>query len=327
MYRVYVVGRGLVDIVIEPVGIEELAGAAPAHHGGLGGVVVGEIVRGHGDGQSLLHIPQVFPGQRVGVVFRVPHHKKLPGILCFHGKDAGLRGVGDQLETGGGQNIAAAHLGIAGVGGIKAVVKAPEERGGGLEHLVVEHAEELLGQLVLGNAVMEVKPRLGAPADVQSGVDMVLGPLHDLQQLIPVVHLVKVQILHRGAGDDHPVEVPVLYRLEGGVEGLQMILVRVLGLVAGRPQQLHLNLKRRVGQLSEQLGLGDDLGGHQIENQDAQGADVLMNGAVFRHDENVFTVQHGTGRKRIWDSDGHTDQPPWRKSVFNIIMYIGAPRK
>ena len=41
-----VVGGGLVDVVVEPVGIDELTGGAPADDGGLVGVVVGEVVAG-----------------------------------------------------------------------------------------------------------------------------------------------------------------------------------------------------------------------------------------------------------------------------------------
>lgn len=43
--------------------------------------------------------------------------------------------------------------------------------------------------------------------------------------------------------------------------------VGVMPHVAGCLQQLHLDLKRRVGQLAQQLGLGDDLGGHEVEDE------------------------------------------------------------
>ena len=41
-------------------------------------------------------------------------------------------------------------------------------------------AEQLLGQGMLLNAVVVVKPRLGAPADVKRGVDVGLAPLHEI---------------------------------------------------------------------------------------------------------------------------------------------------
>ena len=39
---------------------------------------------------------------------------------------------------------------------------------------------------------------------------MILAPLHDPGQLLPVVHLFKGQIFYRRAGDHHTVKLPVL---------------------------------------------------------------------------------------------------------------------
>ena len=47
-----------------------------------------------------------------------------------------------------------------------------------------------------------------------------------------------------------------------------------------------------------------------IQNEQVQGADVLVQGAVFGHDEDVFPFQDGPGRKRIGNADGHTAIPP-----------------
>ena len=39
-----VVGRGLVDAIVQPVGIQQVSAGAPADDGGLGGVVIGKII-------------------------------------------------------------------------------------------------------------------------------------------------------------------------------------------------------------------------------------------------------------------------------------------
>ena len=57
---------------------------------------------------------------------------------------------------------------------------------------MVEDAEDLLGQRLLGGAVVIVQSGLGTPTDVEGGVDVGAGPVHDLAQLVPVVHVGKV---------------------------------------------------------------------------------------------------------------------------------------
>ena len=73
-----VVGSGLVDIIIEPVGIEELGGGTPADDRGAGGVVLSEVVFRYGDIQPLVDIPEIFIGQGVRVILRVSGDKEAP---------------------------------------------------------------------------------------------------------------------------------------------------------------------------------------------------------------------------------------------------------
>ena len=122
---------------------------------------------------------------------------------------------------------------VPGVGDKELVVKAPEQGGLLLDNGVGEDAEQLLGQGVLGNAVVVIETCLGTPADMQSGMDVGFGPFHDFAQLTPVVHVGEIQILHRSAGDDHAVILPVPDLVKGGIEGREMIGVGVLGDVAG----------------------------------------------------------------------------------------------
>ena len=84
-----------------------------------------------------------------------------------------------------------------------------------------------------------------------------------------------------------------------------MLAVGVSGAVAGGLEQLHLDLEGGVGQLAQDLGLGDNLGGHQVEDQNVQRTDVLVQGPVLGHDEDVFSLQHRTGRQGIGNLDGH----------------------
>ena len=96
--------------------------------------------------------------------------------------------------------------------------------------------------------------------------------------------------------------------------------VRVLGGVAPGLKELDIDLERRIRQLAQQLGLGDDLGGHQVEDEQVQGADVLMQGAALRHDEDILALQHAGGGERVGNSDGHGETS--LRSIYNKV-YLG----
>ena len=125
-----------------------------------------------------------------------------------------------------------------------------------------------------------------------------LAPLHNLGQLLPVIHLLKGQILHRRAGDDHTVEFPVFQLIEGLIEGQQMLLRGILGPMAGHHHQLQMHLQGGVAQNSAQLGLGDDFCGHQVQQHNFQRADMLGLGPGLLHDENILVFQ-GLRRREI----------------------------
>ena len=150
------------------------------------------------------------------------------------------------------------------MGHVKRVIKAAEPGGACADNFVRENAEHFLGQRVLFNSVVIKQACLSAPTDMQSGVNVGFGPLHNLTQFVPVVHIRKIQIFYWSAGDNHAVIAAVLYLGKGAVKGAQMVLVNVLRRIAGSLQQFYLNLKRRVGEFSQELG--HDFGRHQIED-------------------------------------------------------------
>ena len=131
---------------------------------------------------------------------------------------------------------------------------------------------------------------------MQGGVDVRLAEIHDLAQFRPVVHLLKVHGLHRGTGDDHAVVAVVLHLVKGLVKSLKVGSRHMGGRVAGSLQQGHVHLQRGVGQQPGDLGLGGDLGGHQVQDQDLQRADVLCQCPLPVHDKDVFFIKGIKGR-------------------------------
>ena len=113
---------------------------------------------------------------------------------------------------------------MTGMGCIKLVVKAPEQNRPFVIRMVREYTEELFRQGILFDTVVIVKSRLGAPADMEGRMNIGLAPLHDLAKLIPVVHILKFQLFHRCAGNDHAVKFPVLQLIEALIKGQHMLL-------------------------------------------------------------------------------------------------------
>ena len=300
-----IVGGGLVDVVVEPVGVQQLPGAAPVDDGGQAGVAAGEVVGGQVGVKPPLHVPEILLGQGVVVVLRVGEDEKAAVVRALHPEHPRLVGQGQDFQLRLFQQLFHGDFGVAGVGGPEVVVKPPEQGGAPADDGVLVYAGQLAGKGALIDAVVAVKPRLGAPADVEGGVDVGAGPVHNLAQLVPIVHLLKLQVLHRRAGDNHAVELLVPHLVKGGVEGLQMGDVGVLGGVAPGLEQLDVDLEGGVGQLAQQLGLGDDFGGHQVEDEQVQGADVLVQGAALRHDKDILALQHAGGGEGVGNPNGH----------------------
>ena len=68
--------------------------------------------------------------------------------------------------------------------------------------MVLIDAEDLLLRPVLRDAVVIVEPRLCAPADVERREGVLLAPLHDLCDLVPVGDLLEGILLDRRPRDD-----------------------------------------------------------------------------------------------------------------------------
>ena len=114
---------------------------------------------------------------------------------------------------------------------------------------------------------MVVEPRISAPAEIEGTVNMAFGPFHNPADFVPVGNALAGNIVQGSPCDDHAV-VPFVFDLVKGIVKLgHMAGIGMGGLIAGSLQEFHLNLQGRVGQLPEKLGLGDDFGGHQIQDQ------------------------------------------------------------
>ena len=106
-------------------------------------------------------------------------------------------------------------------------------------------------------------------------------------------------------GDDHAVELFASEVVVRAVEHHHVLDGRVLRCVTLQLHKRDVELQRGVRQQAYQVGLRRNLQRHQVQDDDAQRADVLTVGACFVHHEDVFPLQQFYGGKLVGYSQWH----------------------
>lgn len=231
-YGAQIVRCRLIYEIVKPVGEKEICVSAPGDLRRFFGVVVGKIVFRDLYRLALLEVTEILALKCVGIVLAVSCDKDLSALFVRYGVYAGLVGRGKYLKSGGGLDILTQNGGVARMRRHKLVVKAAEKDRALVVHLVRENTENLFVKLMLIYAVVVIKPRLCAPADMQGAVNVSLAPLHYLDELLPILDLLEGHMLNRCAGDDKAVVIIVLYVVEYLIKRQKMLLGDVLGLMA-----------------------------------------------------------------------------------------------
>ncbi len=297
------VGRGLVDVV-EPVAIQQVGVAAPGEDGLALGVVLGEVVLRQLDGQPGVEVAPVLVGQGVATVLKVAEGVDLVEVTRGDEGRTARGAAGKHLQRGVGLDLALVGHGVAAVRHVVDLVKAVGEEVVLVAQALREHAEDLAAEDALVHAVEVVEAGKGAPAEEHRGKHVLRGPIHDFAELVPVVHVLKGHLLDGRAGDDEAVVVVDLEGLEGVVE-LHQVVGGVRGLVGGDAHEVHAHLQRRLGDEAQDLRLGLDLGGHEVEQADVERANLLLAGHVFLKREDALLLQNALGGQAVGNVDGH----------------------
>jgi hypothetical protein len=69
--------------------------------------------------------------------------------------------------------------------------------------------------------------------------------------------------------------------------------------------QVDLDLKGRIGKQSQQMGFCGMLDGHNVQDHNPLGPDILVDGPGLVHDKYVLLFQNGRRRQIIGYIDGH----------------------
>ena len=206
-------------------------------------------------------------------------------------------------------DVVGADFGVARVRRTEQIIKAAHQRFVREQHVMLENTAHFVRKLILWDTVMVIKTGLRAPADMERGRNVRFRPLEDGAQLVPVFHVLKRHPLHRRAGNDHAVIRLAAHLIERLVEREHVLLGRVFRDVGFHHQQLQLHLNRRVAQQARQLRFGGDFGGHQVQQEDFQRANILRFRARIGHDEYVFAPQRAGGGQVVRNADWHDDVP------------------
>ena len=168
-----------------------------------------------------------------------------------------------------------------------------------------EDPEQLAPQLFLGDAVQVPEPGERAPAQVHGGEHVLLAPVDNATELVPVVDLLERHLLHGRAGDDEAVVVVGLELVKRLVELHEVVLGGVFGLVARDAHEVAAHLQRGFRDEAQDLGLGLDLGRHQVQDRHGKRANLLLGRGLLLEREDALLVQDLLGGKAVGNIDGH----------------------
>ena len=134
---------------------------------------------------------------------------------------------------------------------------------------------------------------------------MAFRPVQDLAGLLPVIHLLKGDVLHRRSRHDHSVKFPGPYLIQGSIKFIKVAGRRVHRHMAFYIHKGHIHLNGRIGQGTQKLQLCILLNGHVIQYQDLKGADILMHRPLFVHHKYIFILQNAKRRQIALCSNRH----------------------
>ncbi len=154
---------------------------------------------------------------------------------------------------------------------------------------ILVDAEKFLLEEEFLDPVMVIQAGLSAPAVVEHGEHMGLGPFQVGRVFLPVIDVFKFVAFHRSAGDDESVIAAVLDIIEVQVGRIQVGRVRVGRFVGDRAAEIDLDLDGGVPEQAQQLQFRRLFQRHEVQDQDLQRTDILRGGTVFRNgDDSLF---------------------------------------
>ena len=143
---------------------------------------------------------------------------------------------------------------------------------------------------------------------------MVIRPVENIAQFIPVVYLFEVHLLNRSARYDHSVVIIVFHLIKVLIKLIEVTRRRILCLMGTGTHEGNIQLQRCVRQGAQKLQLRILLQRHEIQDHNLQGTDLLQIRLILPHYKNVFPVQNLPCREIILNPYRHLFFPAFLSS-------------
>ena len=260
-------------------------------------IVIFVIVLRDFNRQTLGKVSLIFAIQSHAVVFRMSHNKDFTSSLCHCKEQTSLFAFRQDRKVFACMDICNRNFCVSGMRRKKYIIKAPDQRDLTVQYPVLEKSEHFLIQRFFLQAIKMIKTGLRCPTEKDRGSHMLLSPIHDLSQLIPVIHFLKRHLLHRCSCDDHSIKFTFLYIGECFIKLVQMAERCILGFMALHSHKCHIHLQRCIGKRTQKLQLCFFFQRHQIQDQNLDRTDILVHGTFFVHYKYIFSLQDLLYRK------------------------------
>ena len=212
--------------------------------------------------------------------------------------------AGEHLQRGVGVDLLLVWRGVTAVRHVVHLVKAVREEVVLIAQTLGKHAKELGAQQALVDAMQVIQAGKGAPAQKHRGQHVLLRPVHDLAQLVPVVDLLERHLLHGRTRDDEAIVVVVLEVIERVVE-LHEVIGGMGGLVGRDAHEVDAHLDGRLRDEAQDLRLCLDLGGHEVEQRHMKRTNLLLASHVLLEGKDALLLEDALGGQTVGDVDGH----------------------
>ena len=180
------------------------------------------------------------------------------------------------------------------------------------------HPEKLFFQRFFSHSVTVIQPCHRSPAQVYNRKNPAVRPVHNFFQFVPIVDLLKFEVFHGSAGNNHSVITVAAEFVECFIKFQQMIAADMRARMSSGAHKINVKLKRRLGKKPQKLSFRLDFFRHQIQNYQPQRANLLFFCIfVFQRKNSFRTENFARGQSgRYFDRHKNYFNVPTRK-VFD----------